>query len=356
MRVALGYQWFCSAAGYHLERGFAEAGHPVTYVGLPAGGRPGYDSRVSVPDVLAGLAERADLYLWVDPAGPYFPAGIERCGIPTACYLIDVHLGSWRVEAARFFDHVFVAQRDYVAAFCRALGHNRVHWLPLAAASDVHRRHDVEEVYDVGFVGNQSLAHRGTARARRLTLLSGRFRTNDFGRSYTPAEVGMVYSQSRMVFNTSLSGDVNMRVFEGTACGAMLVTDAVRNGLDELYRIGKELVTYRDDRDLVQEIEYYLAHDEERSAIAAAGMARALSEHTYAHRAAALARAIGDTPAAAGAPLRAASPEAVRRSRWAVWTHLHMADAILDDARAAGMGPARRAWAVAPVMARRLLR
>jgi hypothetical protein len=311
---------------------------------------------VSLPDVLGGLDQPCDLYLWVDPAGPYFPAGIEKCGLPTACYLIDVHLGGWRLEAARFFDYVFVAQRDYVAGYRQALGHDRVFWLPLAAAADVHRRHDVERVYDVGFVGNQALAHRGTARARRLALVSQRFRTNDVTRSYTPAEVGLVYSQSRIVFNTSLSGDVNMRVFEGTAGGAMLLTDAVENGLDELFSIGKELVTYRDDQDLLQKIEYYLSHDEERKAIAVAGEARTMGEHTYAHRTAALMRAVAVTPACEGAPMRSASREDARRARWKVWTHLHMVDAILDDARAAGMGPARRAWAVAPVLARRLRR
>jgi len=136
----------------------------------------------------------------------------------------------------------------------------------------------------------------------------------------------------------------------------MLLTDAIENGLDDLFRIGKELVTYRDDQDLVQKIEYYLAHDEERNAIAAAGQARTMGEHTYAHRAEALIRAVAATPAGQGASLRSASREDVREARWKVLTHLHVVDAILDDARAAGMGPARRAWAVAPVLARRLRR
>ncbi len=355
MRIALGYRWFLSAAGYHMERGFVEAGHKATYVGLPAPGRAGYDSRVPAPDVLGGLDPACDLYLWVDPSGPYFPKGIEECGIPTACYLIDVHLGDWRIESARFFDYVFVAQREYVGRYRQEMGHDRVFWLPLAAAADVHRRHEAKPVYDVGFVGNQSPSHRRSARTRRLALLGERFNMNDVNRSYTPAEVGVVYSQSRIVFNTSLSGDVNMRVFEGTACGAMLLTDAVENGLDELFNVGTELVTYKDDQDLLKKIDYYLAHEEERAAIAAGGRARTMSEHTYAHRAAALVKIVSATPAGSGAPMRSASQEAVRRARRSVRTHLHMTDAILDDARAEGMGPLRRAWSVAPVIARRLL-
>ncbi len=102
MHVALGYRWFPTAAGYHLERALRSLGHTVTYVGLPYAGRPGYDGTVSIGELFATLPEKPDLYLWIDPAGRYFPPGIENLPIPTACYLIDVHLGHWRLQAARF--------------------------------------------------------------------------------------------------------------------------------------------------------------------------------------------------------------------------------------------------------------
>ena len=82
---------------------WATKGIRVVYVGLPAVQRPGYDSRVDVDKLLAQLAPTPDLYLWIDPAGPYFPRGIERLPVPTACYLIDVHLGGWRQHAAALF-------------------------------------------------------------------------------------------------------------------------------------------------------------------------------------------------------------------------------------------------------------
>lgn len=354
MHIAIGYRWFPTAAGFHFERALQALGHRVTYVGLPAAGRPGYDNSVSIREILDAGEELPDLYLWIDPAGRYFPPGIEDLPIPTACYLIDVHLGHWRRQVARFFDAVFVAQKDNVSGFRQAVGHEQVWWLPLAAAPDVHRQHDLPRIYDVGFVGNLAIAHRGTARARRLKLIAERFRTNDFYRQYAPAEVGRVYSQSRVVFNTSIARDVTMRLFEGTACGALVLTDSVANGLDELFDVGHELAVYRDDAELLKQIAYYLAHEAERAQIAAAGQRRTLAEHTYTHRAQTLLEAIAASGFERRAPMRSAGASERLAARREVYTHLHMLDALLDDVRAAGLvSRLQRAWASLPCLIRR---
>ena len=356
MHVALGYSWFSTAAGYHWERALLEQGHRVTFVGLGHEERPGYNSTTPIDRIVERLPDTPDLFLWIDPADRYFPQGIERLSIPTACYLIDVHIGGWRKAAARFFDAVFVAQKDFVEEYAQAVGHHQVYWLPLAAAADVHKDHQMERIYDVGFVGNLAAAHRGTARARRLALLAKRYQTNDFYRHYPPTEVGEVYSRSRIVFNTSIAGDVTMRVFEGAAAGALVLTDAVANGLGELFGVGQEIVVFEDDTDLFAKVDYFLAQSKEREAIAAAGQRRVLAEHTYAHRVDRLLETITSPAFQQTAPLRGA-PEAERRvARHIVYTRLHMLDALLDDARAAGYNLLRRLWTAAPVLARRLLR
>jgi hypothetical protein len=355
MHIALGYRWFETSAGYHLERALRASGHTVTYVGLPAAPRSGYDQRVALPDILAALAQPVDLFLWIDPAGGYFPPGIEALPIPSACYLIDVHLGHWREQAARFFDAVFIAQHDYVDRFKQAVGHDQVYWLPLAAAPDVHRQLDRPRTLDVGFVGNLALAHQKTARARRLQLLALRFATNDFYRQYTPAEVGEVYSQAKIVFNTSIAGDVTMRIFEGTACGALVLTDSIANGLDQLFEIGKEIVVYQDDADLLDKLAYYLAHDDERERIALAGQRRTLQQHLYTHRVQQILETCTTSAFQHRAPLRQADQATRVKARLDVYTHLHMLDAIFDVTRAAGYHPIHRAWAALPCLARRVL-
>lgn len=72
----------------------------------------------------------------------------------------------------------------------------------------------------------------------------------------------------------------NMRLFEATGCGAMLLTDA-KDNLGELFEVGTEVVTYSSPQEAVELIQYYTAHPAERDAIAKAGQARTLREHTY---------------------------------------------------------------------------
>jgi spore maturation protein CgeB len=75
----------------------------------------------------------------------------------------------------------------------------------------------------------------------------------------------------------------NMRLFEATGSGTLLITDWKKN-LCDMFEPGKEIVVYRNDKECVELIDYYLIHDEERCEIAHAGQTRALKEHTYYNR------------------------------------------------------------------------
>lgn len=75
----------------------------------------------------------------------------------------------------------------------------------------------------------------------------------------------------------------NMRLYEATGCGAMLITD-MKDNLGELFEVGKEVVAYRDVDELIDLVHYYSSHDKERDAIAQAGQRRTLTEHTYFNR------------------------------------------------------------------------
>jgi SAM-dependent methyltransferase/tetratricopeptide (TPR) repeat protein len=72
----------------------------------------------------------------------------------------------------------------------------------------------------------------------------------------------------------------NMRMFEATGCGALLITD-YKDNLNELFDIGKEVVAYRSPEECVELIKYYLGHPDEAEAIAKAGQERTLREHSY---------------------------------------------------------------------------
>jgi spore maturation protein CgeB len=79
----------------------------------------------------------------------------------------------------------------------------------------------------------------------------------------------------------------NMRLFEATGSGALLITEDHDN-LREMFEPGVEVATYADPDELVEKIRRYLANDNERVETAAAGQRRTLTEHTYANRVAEL--------------------------------------------------------------------
>lgn len=72
----------------------------------------------------------------------------------------------------------------------------------------------------------------------------------------------------------------NMRLFEATGCGALLVTD-YKDNLADLFEIGKEVVAYRSTEECIALIKYYLEHPTEAAQIAHAGQQRTLRDHSY---------------------------------------------------------------------------
>lgn len=222
-----------------------------------------------------------DILFYVDPA-PAWPLGLESLPCLTVAYLIDVHndLRS-RLQMAQFFDAVFIAQRDYVPAF-QLMGHPQVYWLPLACDPGIHNTDSRTRPYDVGYVGK--LGMRGTERYKILTSVLPKYRTNDYLRYHAPWEMANVYGQSKIVINASINGDVNMRVFEAMAAGALLVTDRIGNGLSELFEEGTHYVGYSTISEAMEKIGYFLNKSAEREQIARAAQQAVLEHHTYGRR------------------------------------------------------------------------
>jgi len=158
------------------------------------------------------------------------------------------------------------------------------------------------KIFDATFVGSLFGVH--SSRIELLESLCSRFdqmRIWGPGVEHLPAgspirkcyveqawgrEMYQILHASKVTLNHH--GDVapfanNMRLFEATGVGALLVTDWKVN-LHEMFEPGKEVVAYRSPEECVELVKYYLEHDKEREAIARAGQERTLREHTYYHR------------------------------------------------------------------------
>jgi hypothetical protein len=92
-----------------------------------------------------------------------------------------------------------------------------------------------------------------------------------------------ILSRSKITLNNH--GDIgpyanNLRLYEATGVGALLITDWKEN-LRDMFEPGREVVAYRTIEECLELIEYYLNHDDEREAIASAGQRRTLRQHAY---------------------------------------------------------------------------
>ena len=76
----------------------------------------------------------------------------------------------------------------------------------------------------------------------------------------------------------------NLRLFEATGVGTLLVTDWKEN-LHEMFEPDKEVVAYRTAEECASLVDYYLENEHEREAVAKAGQQRTLKNHTYENRA-----------------------------------------------------------------------
>jgi spore maturation protein CgeB len=100
-------------------------------------------------------------------------------------------------------------------------------------------------------------------------------------------EMYTVLARSAMTVN--VHGEVanglagNMRMFEATGMGTMLITEDAPN-IKELYAPDEEVVTYRSTEHLIDIINYYTNHTQECMEIAAAGQKRTLTAHSLIQR------------------------------------------------------------------------
>ncbi len=251
--------------GEYCRRALTELGVPVSHY---------------LPSEAADIPPVYTFYLRVDDDQDYaLPAALR----PLVYWAIDTHLGyARRLAWAQTADAVFCAQRDG-AAQMRADGIRNIHWLPLACDPAVHRRiPGTPKKYDVCFVGNTFPGD--GERTTLVTALRGEFPRSFVGQAYGE-EMAQVYSASRLVFNCAVRNDVNMRVFEATGCGSLLVTnDLAENGQDLLFTPGEHLVTYRTREDLFPAVRRLLGDEQARERMAEAGMRHAHAHHSYRRR------------------------------------------------------------------------
>jgi spore maturation protein CgeB len=230
-------------------------------------------------------------------------------GVVTVLWTIDAPLYFQPImDVAPFYDQIFCQGTEAIELLDKA-GIRGAQWLPMACDPGYH--HPVEctseekKKYgsDIVFVG--SYYPERAALFEKMTDLdltiwgpgweslpqSSPLKRKIRGKYTTPDEWLKIYSVSKIVLATHYQDPQNRfpvyqaspRVFEVLACGAFLMCDDQRD-VFSLFKDGEDLVKFVDTTDLINKINYYLAHPEERKEIAVKGRRNVIENHTYVHR------------------------------------------------------------------------
>ena len=96
-----------------------------------------------------------------------------------------------------------------------------------------------------------------------------------------------ILTKTKILVNTHIEDTKyagNMRLFEGTGCGCLLITDKKKD-IDKLFKPNEEIELFSDKEDLIEKCKYYLINQDKLRKISKAGLKKTLSFHSYKIRA-----------------------------------------------------------------------
>ena len=255
------------------------------------------------PDLVLALAQ-----------APLNAAGLDaigRRGVLRALWFVeDFRVMTYWRELAKHYDYVFTIQTDACFEAMAQVTDARLAYLPCGFDPRLHRPLELSgperEEYgsDVSFVGagyrNRRQAFKrfldldfrlwgsdwaGAEQLQRVLQRHGaRIDTDDAVRIFNATRVNLNLHSSTYHEGVDPRGDfVNPRTFELAGAGAFQIVDQ-RQLLPPLFAASGELAVARSVDEMRALTEHYLAHEDERRALAARARVRALAEHTYERR------------------------------------------------------------------------
>lgn len=236
---------------------------------------------------------------------------MRKKGIVTVMWFVEDcgRFSAWQ-HISRYYDYMFLIQRDTYLEKVKQAGAGRAIYLPVACDPSVHSPVDLaaEEKQRWGSL----LSFLGAGYNNRLhvfaTLAQHDFKiwgtewpncppfdrlVQEQGRRISPAEYNKIFNASTINLNLHSSSErdgvdstgdfINPRTFELAAAGAFQLVDK-RSLLGECFDLDSEIATFSTVDEMHERIRYYVAHPEERQEIITASKNRVLRDHTYVQR------------------------------------------------------------------------
>jgi spore maturation protein CgeB len=246
-------------------------------------------------------------FVLVIKGSPIFPAVIRRIRASTEALFLNLFpdnpLLMMPIESVEAYDLFFVKDH-YVQRSLEAAGLRNLYYLPFYCVPELHHPVSLSEAEQARYGARISFVGSRYPYRERFVKALVRYPIRLWGGGWTktrdpeirrmvagPLILGrdklLVYCGSVLSLNhhhplNDVFG-VNTRTFELAAAGACQVVD-LKEDLSGLFKPGTEMVGYRDLTELRRNLDYYLAHPDEATAIGANARQRVLAEHTLRHR------------------------------------------------------------------------
>jgi len=115
-------------------------------------------------------------------------------------------------------------------------------------------------------------------------ILGGALADEDMVRLYSESRIALGFAKVGQTFaGPEAIRQVRLRDFEAPMSGVFYLMEYVSE-IEEFFEVGREVVCFDGEQDLVDKARHYLGHEAERERIRAAGHRRALAEHTWERR------------------------------------------------------------------------
>ena len=230
-----------------------------------------YDYNTGLQTILKDLPEgwEPDLVIIFYIESNIIPLDIESSPYPVIGLLFDWYTcASSLKDTFKRFDYIFLGDRKGLDIF-RKSGFTRIINIPHHGFSPTFHKKlpHAEKIYDITFIGslNHDIHQQRAQWLYRLAKLSDRYKiqilTNVYAEEYVK-----ILNQSKITFNYTITGAMNMRAYEAAACGSLLFTEKSNTEITDYLTDREDCILY-DEHNFEELLEYYLKNDNERNRI-----------------------------------------------------------------------------------------
>jgi hypothetical protein len=176
--------------------------------------------------------------------------------------------------------HVMLSPDRQCVERYNSLGCHAIYWTHHADTRVFYPRSDVQVEFDCV----TTCGPRGGGLTEQIKKALGDSFNNE--RYFFGDDHAVRLNMGKMVFQCSQHKEVTRRVFEGMACGRMVITDRLpaETGMSEMFVEDEDIVYYDNAQDAIEKIRYYTDNDDERERIALNGYNKVMAEHTQIQR------------------------------------------------------------------------